>query len=204
MRVPLWLLVVKKNDAKEVLWPLPGNIPDENSLRDNEKRYYNIPNKTEGADSSIPVAYAVFDQRANTRLNAILGICRTLFVTMILAVGALLFSRDANQLVLAPIEMMLSKVRRIAESPLEAAQMEEREAFILEELEKSGKIKDLKKRKAEENYETTILEKTILKLGALLALGFGEAGSEIIAQNMAKSILFVDNHKFSKVVKLIQ
>jgi class 3 adenylate cyclase len=32
--------------------------------------------------------------------------------------------------------------------------------------------------------ETVILEKTIIKLGGLLALGFGEAGAEIIGQNM--------------------
>lgn len=37
------------------------------------------------------------------------------------------------------------------------------------------------------NYETIILERTIVKIGALLALGFGEAGSEIIAKNMQKS-----------------
>lgn len=35
-------------------------------------------------------------------------------------------------------------------------------------------------------YETAILEKTIIKIGALLAIGFGEAGSEIIAKNMEK------------------
>jgi hypothetical protein len=35
-------------------------------------------------------------------------------------------------------------------------------------------------------FETTILEKLIIKTGALLALGFGEAGAEIIAENMSK------------------
>jgi hypothetical protein len=30
-----------------------------------------------------------------------------------------------------------------------------------------------------------MLEQTIIKIGALLALGFGEAGSKIIAENMA-------------------
>ena len=34
--------------------------------------------------------------------------------------------------------------------------------------------------KEEEKFETKILEKTIIKIGALLALGFGEAGSNII------------------------
>lgn len=35
-----------------------------------------------------------------------------------------------------------------------------------------------------EPMETVVLEKTIIKIGALLALGFGEAGAKIIAQNM--------------------
>ena len=37
--------------------------------------------------------------------------------------------------------------------------------------------------------ETSILEKMIIKVGALLAIGFGEAGSEIIAENMKKGLL---------------
>merc|ERR1712050_537577 len=35
-----------------------------------------------------------------------------------------------------------------------------------------------------ELMETVILEKTIIKLGSLLALGFGEAGANIIEHNM--------------------
>ena len=34
--------------------------------------------------------------------------------------------------------------------------------------------------------ETSILERLIMKTGALLAVGFGEAGSEIIANNMSR------------------
>lgn len=64
--------------------------------------------------------------------------------------------------------------------------MEENEALAMEELEKNGLTKELMARKEEEKYETTILEKLIIKTGALLALGFGEAGSEIIAENMSK------------------
>merc|ERR1719487_3239311 len=38
-----------------------------------------------------------------------------------------------------------------------------------------------------EPMETVILEKTIIKLGSLLALGFGEAGASIVAHNMKGS-----------------
>jgi class 3 adenylate cyclase len=40
---------------------------------------------------------------------------------------------------------------------------------------------------AQEPMETVVLEKTIIKIGSLLALGFGEAGAEIIGQNMKGS-----------------
>eukprot|EP00434_Breviolum_minutum_P038960 symbB.v1.2.034573.t1/scaffold4486.1/size39079/2 len=40
---------------------------------------------------------------------------------------------------------------------------------------------------ASEPMETVILEKTIIKLGSLLALGFGEAGANIVSSNMAGS-----------------
>merc|ERR1719197_1830080 len=39
----------------------------------------------------------------------------------------------------------------------------------------------------EEAMETVVLEKTIIKLGSLLALGFGEAGASIIGHNLACS-----------------
>ena len=37
-----------------------------------------------------------------------------------------------------------------------------------------------------DQYETVVIENAIIKIGTLLALGFGDAGSEIIASNMSK------------------
>lgn len=98
----------------------------------------------------------------------------------------MLFSKDVEDYVVSPIEKMLEKVKRIAANPLNAAQIEENEAMVMEELEKKGDSEELKLKKEQEKYETAILEKLIIKTGALLALGFGEAGAEIIAENMAK------------------
>ena len=74
------------------------------------------------------------DIREDTKLNAILGILRTIFVCVVLTAGAMYFSKDSNDLVLAPIENMLSKIKRIAANPLEAAQIEENENLIMEEI----------------------------------------------------------------------
>lgn len=95
-------------------------------------------------------------------------------------------NKDAEDLVITPIETMISKVKRISKNPLEAAQIEEQDALAWEELaQKDKKIIQLTKEKAK--FETAMLESIIVKIGALLALGFGEAGSEIIAENMSKS-----------------
>ena len=54
-------------------------------------------------------------------MSSALGIARTFFVCFVLAAGALLFSRDSNELVIAPIEAMIMKVNKIAKNPLKAA-----------------------------------------------------------------------------------
>lgn len=79
---------------------------------------------------------------------------------------------------------MLEKVKLIAKNPLAAASDEVDEAGILSMMaKKEGKNKP----NPENNqFETAILEKAIVKIGHLLALGFGEAGSKIISNNMSK------------------
>merc|ERR1719197_577305 len=47
-----------------------------------------------------------------------------------------------------------------------------------------NQVQHAKKESKQEPMETVVLEKTVIKIGSLLALGFGEAGAEIIGQNM--------------------
>jgi hypothetical protein len=62
---------------------------------------------------------------------AILGICRTIFICIVLAIASIYFSNDATVLVLNPIERMLEKVRLIAKNPLAAASDEIESAGIM-------------------------------------------------------------------------
>ena len=84
-------------------------------------------------------------------------------------------------MVITPIEEMMTKVKRISENPLKAQQDEENEQLIIEKYELGGN----KKKSKEAPLETVMLEQTLIKIGGLLALGFGEAGSSIIAKNMS-------------------
>jgi len=106
-------------------------------------------------------------------------LARTLYVTVVLALSAVFFSGTANRLVLHPLERMLEIVQRIAKDPSSAAAAEEMQNAGLYTF-----IKKEQKSQLDANLETAILENAIQKIGHLLILGFGDAGSSIIAQNM--------------------
>ncbi|EPT27918.1 adenylate and guanylate cyclase catalytic domain-containing protein [Toxoplasma gondii ME49] len=146
---------------------------------------------------------AVFDRRSASKIEAGLSILRTFIVCFLLIVGAVLVTRDENKLVLVPIERMMGKMKEIQNNPLAAANMSDDAPLdgtskklhdahrrALEEEEASSPFRVLqaifsdKGKGGAESMETAMLEKTIIKIGGLLALGFGEAGAEIIAKNM--------------------
>ena len=62
-------------------------------------------------------ATVALDNRYNSKLSAVLRILRTFIVMLILLLGSLYFSQDANKLVLLPIENMMSLVNLIAMTP---------------------------------------------------------------------------------------
>ncbi|EAR97903.2 cation channel family protein (macronuclear) [Tetrahymena thermophila SB210] len=155
------------------------DVPDFTTLRDADLTYYTYSD----ANGNIVATSIVSSQKSN-QIDAGLSICRTVFVAVVLTIASIKFTGDVEKFILDPIENMLQKVKRISQNPLEAAQMEEKEQFAIEQLEQDGNVEELKRIKETEGYETTVLEKLIIRIGALLAVGFGEAGSEIIAKNM--------------------
>jgi hypothetical protein len=127
-------------------------------------------------------------------LSSILNIAKTIFICGVLAFGSICFSRDTTQMVLEPIESMTHKIKQISKNPIEAMQNNDRQEYLNAILQEENDKKCCNGgSKKEAPLETVILEKTISKIGALLALGFGEAGSEIIAKNItSRSKLFIN------------
>ena len=123
---------------------------------------------------------AVIDIRSDTKLAALLNICRTLFICSVFAFGTVYLTKVANDLVIIPIEKMIDKVKRIAENPLAAHIEKMKDVYDMEEKRK----RKCCTQKETQDMETLILENAILKISALLALSFGEAGSYIIAENL--------------------
>eukprot|EP00913_Durusdinium_trenchii_P002527 g2336.t1 len=139
-----------------------------------------------------------FDMRPFNRTTALFGLSNTVFVMILLVTASLMFTNDANRLVLRPVEKMIGRIEAIRDKPLLAMKMADDE-FKAEEIAKERlqrqKQKPWNRVMMERGdgpadakvMETVILEKTIIKLGSLLALGFGEAGADIIGKNMSGS-----------------
>jgi hypothetical protein len=120
---------------------------------------------------------------------------------VVLAISSVYFTKDAQEMVLDPLERMIEKVKIIASNPMSAATDEVNLAgvysFADADKQKQKNLKNRRSKKlitgVEEDlddaddevddkdlYETEVLERAIVKIGYLLALGFGEAGASII------------------------
>ena len=112
-------------------------------------------------------SYAYFDRRWESQVEAVLDICMSLFLVVVLGLGAFFFNRDVNSLAVKPIQRMLAKIVEVSENPLQAIHKQI-------PLGKQSKCQ----------YETHKLDLAISKICGLLVIGFGDAGAEIIAENM--------------------
>mmetsp|Transcript_40429 Transcript_40429/g.61669 ORF Transcript_40429/g.61669 Transcript_40429/m.61669 type:complete len:105 (+) Transcript_40429:1513-1827(+) len=103
-----------------------------------------------------------------------MNIFRTLFICIVLGMSSICFTKDAQSMVLDPLERMIEKVKAMADDPLSAAVNPNAGIYSF-----AKKLTDSDVAK-KQSYETEALEKAIEKTGKLLALGFGEAGGQII------------------------
>ena len=125
---------------------------------------------TVGDKDFIHSMTSVFDITGRIREEAILGILLTSFVILLLGLGMISFTKDVHNLVIVPIEHMIQLVREISENPLG-------KDLSLRTVDNNSKQKD-------DGMETTLLIRTISKIAGLMRVGFGEAGADIIGQNL--------------------
>lgn len=105
----------------------------------------------------------MFDKRGITKSEAGLSMLQTIFICMALAIGAITFSRDADHLLLEPLERILVKLEAIRKNPLNAMKLGDidyREQE-LEEEENQERRRCCKREKSSEleTLETAILER---------------------------------------------
>lgn len=120
----------------------------------------------------------------SSTLDAVLSIIRTFYICAILLGGSSIFNYTTYKLIIEPIEDMTDKVRQVSEKPqkvkekafIEAEENEVKQQHIepdKDDDEDEDKLKNM-------SMETYIIKDAITKIGILLGVGLGEAGSSLI------------------------
>ena len=125
---------------------------------------------------------AIFDNRYQIKLTCKLNIIKTSGILIIFTIGFLSLCVDIENLVLKPIENMTRKIENMAKNPISS----------MDDNNKNN-LKDNKNcltctKTNIEMLETQVLEKKISKICSMLALGFGEAGSQIISSVLQEGV----------------
>ena len=128
---------------------------------------------------------SVYDTRYYQKKYCILNFFRTIFSISIFLLIYLIFLFNINDTVLAPIETMIKKIKKMAKNPTLISEMSSTEnnqkklkCFnFLEDSQGNYKMNDFQ-----------IIENKISKICSLVSFGFGEAGTQIISQVLKEGL----------------
>ncbi|CAM9146478.1 unnamed protein product [Chrysoparadoxa australica] len=137
------------------------------ALRTSEMVEFTTTEVIDGNDFSTS---AILSIRHKVRMAALLNMCLTFFIVLLLGFGVRTLTSDVNRLVLIPIAKVVQLVRDISKNPL---------SFNGHDDEEEGVFQD--------GMETTLLRQAITKIAGLMRVGFGQAGASIIAKNLQES-----------------
>jgi len=138
----------------------------------------------------------LYSSKELSKTGAIIGIVRTCFVCFIITISAIMLEDSTKTLVLDPSEVMIEIVETVAKDPMNAKNVENLQSGLKnmvnklnegEEIHIKGKDNSKEKLKTgkKKQYEIFIIQSAIIKISALLSIGFGEAGGEVIKENIS-------------------
>lgn len=141
-------------------------------------------------DQNIVIYYSIYVDEV---LKAELNIGKTLFIMLIIVAGAVIFEKDTRDLILDPLEVMIEIVEMVENDPIVAKSAENLKQGIKSQVLKNDEAQSATEKKKRskkivnsEKYEVKMIENSIIKISSLLAICFGEAGGDIIKQNLEK------------------
>ena len=137
-------------------------------------------------DGYIQFVYSLLKE---TKLQGILNIAQTIFVCIMLTGATLIFENDVRTLVLEPLEVMIEIVEKVSNDPMNAKNVDELQSGVKAKLDQINRTLTQQElgnnmEMYDESYEVQVIKSAIIKISALLAIGFGEAGGEIIKTNI--------------------
>lgn len=126
---------------------------------------------------------ALVSKRRQIRDTALMELLNTAFILIVWFFGVVAFAGPVMSLVVLPIERMIKLLGMLTADPLGYQQSPEFRKFVMDE----DKItrKTTWTREVLKGMETSFLMSTIVRIGSLMKVGFGNAGVEIIRHNLS-------------------
>ena len=148
----------------------------------NNYRYWEY-HKTYSFENKITIIYSTKRISIITSYNNIVKTTITLVVMFYLSV---LINSDLDSFVLKPLEMMFEIVQAVAKDPVNYKSIEDMNKNMLKNSvqSKKGNKQNIDTETLSVDYEIRTLQFAILRISALIAIGFGEAGGEILKENI--------------------
>ena len=148
---------------------------------------------------NIRIAYL---HNYDTKLNGLLNCLKTLYTCFFIVYIYIKLEKDTHELVLEPLEIIMEVVDNASKDPANSKKFAGMKELALTqnpqqikisnkeeskdelELSKKNKKRNSLKLIAGQKYEVVFVQKALIKITSLLAVGVGEAGGEIIMQNL--------------------
>jgi class 3 adenylate cyclase len=158
-----------------------------NSLIENDIDAYRIDEVgySYSPDGNTLVTYS---NKQYTVISATINLVRTIIACGILFYMAYVLEKDAKKLILNPLEVMINVVDKVARDPVNYKTIDALNKNIknsIEAIKNKNKVTgDNNSQEFGVDYEIKIIQFAIIRISALMAIGFGEAGGEILKENI--------------------
>ena len=120
------------------------------------------------------------------RISSLLNVLRMICIGSILLLLSFLIVNDTQESILTPLDMMINTVNVVAKDPVNFQSIEKLNQSMTKYL--SNKKKKIKKNNEYYiSYEIKTIQVAIIRISTLMAIGFGEAGGQILKENMNSS-----------------
>ena len=146
------------------------------SYANKKLRYEEVGYTQYSAKGSI-IAFSV---RKKVVTRSIILISRMIYIYLLIVILTKILRNLCNKLLLNPIEDMIKIVDLVAKDPVNSKTIEDLKKDCIKSLDNSSK-------KNSNDYEIKIIQFAIIRISALMAIGFGEAGGEILKENIQSS-----------------
>ena len=121
-----------------------------------------------------------FSMRSKVVTRSIILLSRMIYIYLLIVILTKVLRNLCNKLLLNPIEDMIKIVDLVAKDPVNSKTIEDLKKDCIKSLDNSSK-------KNSNDYEIKIIQFAIIRISALMAIGFGEAGGEILKENIQSS-----------------